>query len=123
MTQQFELDFEGGLAQRYNSLLECIDDCISRSAHQKKVIAADLDLSPSGLTRRLSIDASDPNAPRFSVELLEKYLDKYDDLLPIYYLVEKYCQKPEDKRRQAISQLAGLMPAIEKLIKEASAGE
>jgi len=120
MTQQFSLDFEGGLSGRHNSLLECLDDCISRSVHQKKVIAADLDLSPSGLTRRLSIDASDPNAPRFSVELLEKYLDKYDDLTPIYYLVEKYCQKPEDKKRQAISQLASMLPMLQKLIKEAA---
>lgn len=120
MTQQFELDFEGGLPTRHNSLLECIDDCVSRSVHQKKVIAADLDLSPSGLTRRLSIDAGDPNAPRFSVELLERYLDKYEDRTPIYYLVEKYCQKPEDKKRQAISQLANLLPMIEKLVRDAA---
>lgn len=120
MTQQFDLDFEGGLDSKYNSLLECIDDCISRSQHQKKVIAADLDLSPSGLTRRLSIDVNDPNAPRFSVELLEKYIEKYEDCTPIYYLVEKFCQKPEDKKRQAISQLANLLPMIEKLVKEAA---
>lgn len=120
MTQQFDLDFEGGLDSKYCSLLTCIDDCISRSLHQKKVIAADLDLSPSGLTRRLSVDPSDPNAPRFSVELFEKYLEKYNDCTPIYYLVEKFCQKPEDKKRQAISQLANLMPMIQKLIQESA---
>lgn len=120
MTQQFELDFEGGLSQRFGSLLECLDDCISRSPHQKKVIAADLDLSPSGLTRRLSVDASDPNAPRFSVELLEKYIERFDDLTPIFYLVEKFCQKPEDRKRQAIAQIASLLPTLQKLMQEAS---
>lgn len=120
MTQQFELDFEGGLSTRHHSLLECLDDCIGRSVHQKKVIAADLDLSPSGLSRRLSVDKSDPNAPRFSVELLEMYIEKYHDLTPVYYLVEKFCQKPEDRKRQAISQLADLVPMIQKLVRDAA---
>jgi hypothetical protein len=119
--QQFELDFEGGLTARYNSLLECLDDCISRSIHQKKVIAVDLDLSPSGLSRRLMKQPENSNEPRFSVELFERYLEKYEDLTPIYYLVERFCQKPEDKKRQAIAQLANLLPMIEKLVKESAA--
>lgn len=120
MTQQFELDFEGGLAARHRSLLECLDDCIGRSQHQKKVIAADLDLSPSALSRRLTTQPKGSAEPRFSVELLEEYIEKYDDLTPIYYLVEKFCQKPEDKKRQAISQLANMMPMLQKLITAAA---
>lgn len=120
MTQQFELDFEGGLAARYRTLLECLDDCISRSSHQKKVIAMDLDLSPSGLSRRLAPQPKGSSEPRFSIELFEEYLEKYDDLTPVYYLVEKFCQKPEDKRRQAIAQLAHLMPMLERLVKESA---
>lgn len=120
MTQQFELDFVGGLADRHRTLLECIDDCVSRSQHQKKVIAADLDLSPSALSRRLTSQPKGTSEPRFSVELLEEYIEKYEDMTPIYYLVEKFCQKPEDKKRQAISQLAHMMPMLEKLIKDAA---
>lgn len=120
MTQQFELDFEGGLSDRHRSLLECLDDCISRSPHQKKVIAADLDLSPSALSRRLASQPKGSSEPRFSVELLEEYIDKFDDLTPIYYLVEKYCQKPEDKKRAAIAQLSALVPKLEQLIKDAA---
>jgi hypothetical protein len=120
MTQQFDLDFDGGLASKYGSLLECVEDCISRSPHQKKVIAVDLDLSPSALSRRLTLNPDSPNEPRFSLELFEKYLDKYEDLTPIYYLVEKFCQKPEDKKRQAIAQLANMMPMLEKLIQAAA---
>jgi len=121
MTQQFELDFEGGLSDRHRSLLDCLDDCISKSQYQKKVIAADLDLSPSALSRRLVPQPKGSSEPRFSVELFEEYLEKFDDLTPIYYLVEKFCQKPEDKRRQAISQLSALMPRLERLINEAGA--
>lgn len=120
MAQQFELDFEGGLATRFRSLLECVDDCINRSPHQKKVIAADLDLSPSALSRRLSPHPEGSSEPRFSVELLERYIERFEDLTPVYYLVEKFCQKPEDKKRQAIAQLANMMPMLEKLIKEAA---
>jgi hypothetical protein len=120
MTQQFELDFEGGLSSRHSSLLACLDDCISRSPHQKKVIASELDLSPSALSRRLTPQPKGSSEPRFSVELFEEYIEKYEDLTPIYYLVEKFCQKPEDKKRQAISQLASMMPMLEKLIKDAA---
>jgi len=120
MTQQFELDFEGGLSVRHRSLLSCLDECISRSQFQKKVIAADLDLSPSALSRRLTDQPKGSSEPRFSVELLEEYIEKFDDLTPIYYLVEKFCQKPEDKKRQAISQLSAMIPKIERLLKEVS---
>ena len=119
MTQQFELDFEGGLSAKHRSLLACIDDCISRSSHQKKVIAADLDLSPSALSRRLTEQPKGCSEPRFSVELLEEYIDRFDDLTPIYYLVEKFCQKPEDKKRQTIAQISALLPQLERLVKEA----
>lgn len=118
--KQIELDFEGGLCRKFSSLLECLDDCISRSQHQKKVIAADLDLSPSGLSRRLTPQPKGTSEPRFSVESLEEYIEKFNDLTPIYYLAEKFCQHPEIKKREAIEKLSALMPQLQMLIIEAS---
>lgn len=50
--------------------------------------AADMDCSPSDLTRKLSGNPEDHR--RFSVEDLERYIQVTGDTQPVYYLVEKY---------------------------------
>lgn len=112
--------FDAGLTVRYGSLLDCLRDCIARSSIPQKEIARTLGISESSLSRRLAAKEPGDREPRFSVDLLEAYLQHFADPTPIYYLVEKFCQKPEDKRRQAISQLAHLMPMLERLVKESA---
>ena len=82
--QQLTLSFEPGISKRYDSLLECVTTCVYRSGHGK--VAGKLDLAPSNLTQAL---AGIQNR-HFGVDHLEKYLDSYRDLEPVYYLIDKY---------------------------------
>ena len=106
---QLTLDFEPGLAERYKSLLECCRDSIYKDPRQLKAIAADMDLSSSELSRKLSENAEDTR--RYTVEDLENRC-KQGDLTPIYYLVEKFLTSEETKNRRALAELVKKLPDI-----------
>jgi hypothetical protein len=83
-----------------------------------KTIAADMDMSQSDFSRKLSENPDDPR--RMSVFDFEKYLAATGDMTPIYYLVEKYLTDNEVTQRRAMGELAKQLPAILALIKSAS---
>ena len=120
-TSQLTLDFEPGLADRHSSLLECIRQCAYTHRNPLKTIAADMDISQSDLSRKLSGNPEDPR--RFTVEDLEKFVSASGDVTPILYLVEKYLADEEAKQRAASQQLAKMLPDVLALIKQVSGGK
>ena len=120
-TSQLTLDFEPGLADRHNSLLECIRQCAYTHRNPLKTLAADMDISQSDLSRKLSGNPEDPR--RFTVEDLEKFVSASGDVTPILYLVEKYLADEEAKQRAASQQLAKMLPDVLALIKQVSGGK
>jgi len=111
MPMQLTFNFEPGLAQRYKSLKACIRAQVYSSSKLDKVIAADMDLSQSELTRKLG---ENPNDPRnFSVDDLEVYVRTQQDLTPIYYLIEKYGVPEDIRRAQAEAALQQLLPQLQ----------
>ena len=81
-----------------------------------KAVAADLDMSPSELTRKLSHNPNDP--VHFPVCRLPDLIKATGDMTPIYWLVERFCDDADSKKRKSIDRLARLLPEIEKLIRE-----
>lgn len=81
---QLTLNFEPGLVERYGSLRECV----ATGVYQKglKRVAIDLDQAPSNLSVQLSEDSS----RHFSVDSLERYIEKTGDKTPVLYLVERF---------------------------------
>lgn len=118
-TNQMTLDFEAGLVERFPSLLDCVRNGAYTNRNPLKTIAADMDISQSDLSRKLAGNPDDPR--RFSVEDLERYIEKTGDVTPIYYMVEKYLQDEEHRQRRALSELAKQLPDILALVKAASA--
>lgn len=116
---QMTLDFQPGLTERFTGVLDCIRQGAYTHRNPLKTIAADMDLSQSELSRKLSGNPEDPR--RMSVEDMEKYLTATGDMTPIYFLVEKYLSDDEAKQRRAMGELAKQLPAILALIKSASA--
>jgi hypothetical protein len=112
------LDFQPGLTERFAGLLDCVRQGAYTHRNPLKTIAADMDLSQSELSRKLSGNPDDPR--RLSVEDLEKYISATGDMTPIYYLVEKFLSDDEAKQRRAMSELTKQLPAILALIKTAS---
>lgn len=115
--KQFELDFEGGLIDRYPNFLDCVRASVYGCGRQFKAIAADLDMSPSLLSQKLS-DQADSHFP---LRRLPELLEATRDFTPIFWLVEKYCDNPDAKRRKSIERLSALLPEIQRLVLESAA--
>ena len=115
---QLTLDFTPGLAERHGHLLDCIRASAYTHHNPLKTIAADMDMSQSELSRKLSGNPDDHR--RFTVEDLEKFIQATGDLTPIYYLVEKYLTDEDVKQRRALAELARQLPDVLALIKAVS---
>lgn len=115
---QMTLDFEPGLTDRFDTLLDCVRTGAFTNRNPLKTIAADMDMSQSDLSRKLSGSKDDPR--RFSVEDLELYIEKTGDLNPVYYLIEKFLADEDARQRRAYSELSKQLPQLLALIKQAS---
>src|SRR5438045_2345053 len=94
--QQFALNFEPGLAERWRSLKACVRERVYKHIKPLKVIAADMDLSESDLSRKLADHQSDPR--NLTCDDLERYIQATQDTTPIFYLIEKYAVSQDAKR-------------------------
>lgn len=117
MAQQFDLDFEGGLTQRFPEFMDCVRDSVYGCGRQFKAIASDLDMSPSELSKRLSNNGD----IHLALERLPEVLDATRSLSPIFWLVEKYCDDAEAKQKKALAQIPTLIEQLQRLAKEAAA--
>lgn len=120
-TSPVTLDIDAGLAERYSNTLEVVR--AGAHSHRKplKTIAADMDVSPSDLSRKLANNPEDPR--RFTVLDLEAYINSTGDVQPILFLVQKFCTDPQAKQREALTALAKLAPQIQALLKAAGVAE
>lgn len=111
-SQQLTLSFEPGLVERYSSLRECIATGIYQRGLSN--VAPSLDKAPGNLSVELSEDPS----RKFGVESLELYIEKFGDLTPIYYLVEKFLHKHEAEHDAALAQIAPLLAQLAPLLRK-----
>lgn len=116
---QLTLDFMPGLADRHQTALDCVRECAYTNRNPLKTIAADMDMSQSELSRKLSGNPDDSR--RFTLDDLERYIESTGDVTPIYYLVEKYLEDNRIKRDRALTELVKLAPQLAALIKQAGA--
>jgi hypothetical protein len=115
MPIQHTLNFEPGLSERWKSLKACMRERVYGHPKALKVIAADMDLSESELSRKL---ADNPNDTRdTTLDDLEAYLTATGDVTPVFYLIEKYAVNEQAKRAYAAAELAKALPGILALAK------
>lgn len=112
---QLNLTFEGGLTARFRSLREVTAHSVYASRKGLSGVAADCDMSPSELTKRLNADSAEPRPLR--CDDLEDILRSTGDLTPVYWMVEKYLRDPDAVRDQAAAQLATLLPTLMELVR------
>ncbi len=67
----------------------------------------------------LSVQLSDGEARKFSVDSFERYLEKSKDLTPVYYLIEKFLADKTVSRDAALAQLAPMVVQLVPLLKQA----
>lgn len=110
---QLTLTFDPGISERHLSLR----DCVAAGIYQRGLgnVAIDLNKAPGNLSVELSEDPS----RHFSVESLERYIEKTKDTTPIYYLIDKFLNDKGHKQNAALAQLAPLMQQLAPLFKQA----
>jgi hypothetical protein len=115
---QMTLDFEPGLADRHATLLDCVRECVYTQRTPLKTVAANMDLSQSELSRKLSGNPDDSR--RFTCEDLEHFIATTGDVTPIYYLIERYLEDSAVKQQRALAELMRLAPQLSALIVQAT---
>lgn len=113
---QLLLDFQPGLTVQFKSLTEVCAAAVYASRGGLSAVAADLDIAPSDLSRRLHSDAGE-NRP-LTVEQFDGILSSTRDMRPIHWLAEKYLQDPEAKKTQAIEQVGLILPLLIALLEQ-----
>lgn len=117
--RQIPLNFQPGLTSQFRSLRQVCAAAVYACRKGLSGVAADLDMAPSDLCRRLGEDADRP----LTDEHVDGIIRSTDDHRPIHYLIEKHMQDPEARRLHAIEQLAQAVPMINALIEQAAPGK
>lgn len=118
--QQFTLDFEPGLTQRFPRWRDTFVKAVYSGRGGLNTAAAACDVSPTDLTKRLSGEY--PDRP-LRIEDMEAILAEKGDFTPIFWLIEKFLRDPSAKQQEALARLAGLVPLIEATLAEAGGTE
>lgn len=104
---QLTLHFEPGLVERFPAAMDVVRKIAYGHRNPIKTIAADMDMSQSTLSRKLSQDPDDPR--RFSLDDLERFVVATGDVTVIEYLAEKYLQTDDQRRASAITAAESLL--------------
>lgn len=115
---QLTLNLEPSTAERFPTLRAFIAHRAAITAKHLKVQAADLDMAPSTLSRKLN--PAEGDTQRFNVDDLEAWLQSTGEASAVIeYLASKYMDTDAARRARALSrveqtmkELAALIPAL-----------
>tara|TARA_R110002049_G_scaffold281333_1_gene460842 strand:+ start:9901 stop:10224 length:324 start_codon:yes stop_codon:yes gene_type:complete len=85
---QLTLNFDAGLVDAYPTCREYVAHRVHHQGRPQKAIAADMDYSPSHLSRKCAQSPDD--SMRLTCDDLERFIETTGDTSPVLYLVEKY---------------------------------
>lgn len=110
-TPQMTLHFEPALAERFPTLRDYVAHRVMLHAKPAKSIAADMDMSPSTLSRKLH--PADGDTQRFNCDDLEAYLAATGDAAAVIeYLAAKFLDSDEQRRARVLARVEGLLPEL-----------
>lgn len=102
--QQMTLNYDASITDSYATCREYVASSAHRQGVAMKAIAADMDYSPSDLSRKLAQSPNDSR--RFTLDDLETYMQVTGDTSAIGYLAAKYLATPDyDAMRREIERL------------------
>ena len=98
--QQITINFQATPVEAYDSLVDYVQALTHQARRPQKAIAADMDLSPSHLSRKLAQSPNDSMA--LTCDNLEKWIQvNKGDLRPAYYLIQKYSKARSKEQIEA----------------------
>lgn len=111
---QLTLNFEPALPERFRTLRDFLAHRVQVQSKPAKTIAADMDMSPSTLSRKLSPGEGDTQ--RFNVDDLEQYIGATGDTAAIEYLAAKYLCSDESRKVRALARVESLSAELSGLV-------
>lgn len=93
--EQLTINYDAGLVESYPSCREYVASRVHQQGRPQKSIAADMDYSPSQLSRKCAQGPDD--SMRFTLDDLEKYIEVTGDTTPVHYLAEKYLAENDER--------------------------
>lgn len=107
MSSQLTLNFEPALPERFATLRDYVAHRSQVVPKHLKVQAADMDIAPSTLSRKLN--PSDGDTQRFNLDDLELWLASTGDApAVIEYLAAKFMDSDEARKARALSKVERL---------------
>ncbi len=103
---QLTLQLDPALHERFPSAREYLAHRAQVQHKPLKTIAADMDMGPSTLSRKLAPGAGDTQ--RFNIDDLEAYIRSTGDTSIIDYLAGKYLSSDESRKVAAIARVERL---------------
>ncbi len=103
---QLTLNFEPALPDKYRTLRDFMAYRVQVQQKPAKTIAADMDMSPSMLSRKLT--PSDGDTQRFNCDDLEHYIAVTGDTSAIEYLASKFLCSDESRKARALARVETL---------------
>ncbi|MBL0390565.1 hypothetical protein JJ685_05355 [Ramlibacter monticola] len=105
------LSFEPALPDRFATLRAFVAHRASVTHKSMKTQAADMDMAPSTLTRKLN--PADGDTQRFNVDDFESWLQSTGEAASVIeYLCAKYMDTPEARRARLLAKLEGTVPEL-----------
>lgn len=111
------IEVESGLTSRYHSLMEVVRSTVRRAEKPRKAIAAEMGLSESALSRKLS------GARGLSIDEFERLLAVTGDPRPIHWLIEQCVESADTRRDRALIEIQRQLPAFMALLKTLTADQ
>jgi hypothetical protein len=112
---QLTLNFQPELPERFPSLRSFVAFRASTVSKHLKVQAADMDMAPSTLTRKLN--PSEGDTQRMNCDDLEAWLTSTGDAAAVIdYLAAKYLDSDEDRQARVLNRVEGMLPELAALV-------
>ena len=118
--KQMELCFEPGLLEQFPTFRDLLRGAVYGCGRPFKHVAAELDMTASRLSRMLAENPDDPI--HFPAEKLPELIEYTGDRRPVYWMVERFLEDADTKRKNAVDQMVTLLPQIESLLRTAATG-
>lgn len=113
--QQFMLDFQAGLTERFPRWEDTFVHAVYSSRLGLNGVAAKLDQSPSDLCKRLAGEETRPLRVKDALGVIEAT----QDYTPIYWLIERFLKDPDLKKQEALNRIPALVAALEAALQAA----
>ena len=117
---QMTLSFEPSLPERFPTLRAYIAHRAPLLSKSAKVIAAEMDMAPSTLSRKLN--PAEGDTQRFNLDDLEDYLTATGDAPAcIEYLASKFMDSPEARKVRVLANVERLAGALDAAVTQLKA--